>query len=82
MNIFSSINKGANVGIDIGSYSVKLVQLVSKPKGISINKVGYKELLDGKETSSTEIKEELVIKALSEHFKEQNIGRKKVSVAV
>ncbi len=71
------------IGLDIGTYSIKMVQLKDTPKGPTLVKLGYKEIpktLSESKASGTE--QDSIASVLRELWQEQKIKGRRVRLAV
>ena len=70
------------IGLDIGSYSIKVVQLDGTGRGYHLMKAGYKEFQQPLSITDDKVKGSLIISALDQLWKDLKIKNKKVSLCV
>jgi type IV pilus assembly protein PilM len=73
MPLISKKSKAA-IGVDIGSYAIKVVEMKQGPAGNQIVKVGLKKLLPGAIVDGEPMDRDAVITAIRELFEEQEIS--------
>lgn len=72
----------ATIGLDVGSYAVKVVEMTPKPEGSEITRVGIKKLLPGAIIDGEPMDRDAVVTAIREVFEEKNILNKEVASAI
>ena len=70
------------VGLDVGSYAVKVVEMKDTPTGSEIVKVGLKKLLPGAIVDGEPMDRDAVISAIREIYEEYDIANKETSSAI
>jgi type IV pilus assembly protein PilM len=70
------------VGLDVGSYAVKVVEMKDTPTGSEIVKVGLKKLLPGAIVDGEPMDRDAVISAIREVYEEYDIANKETSSAI
>jgi type IV pilus assembly protein PilM len=70
------------VGLDVGSYAVKVVEMKDTPTGSEIVKVGLKKLLPGAIVDGEPMDRDAVISAIRDVFEEYDIANKETSSAI
>ncbi len=85
LNRFNPLEKlfgqRVRLGLDIGTYSIKAVQLQDTPGGLSAVKLGYKQI-QPEESKSSEIGESSLARTISELWKEQMIKSRRVKLVI
>jgi len=70
------------VGLDVGSYAVKAVEMKETPSGSQIVNVGFKKLLPGAIVDGEPMDRDAVISAIREIYEETGIDNKEVASAI
>jgi type IV pilus assembly protein PilM len=71
-----------SVGIDVGSYAVKAVEMKETPSGNQIVNIGVKKLLPGAIVDGEPMDREAVVSALREIYEETGIENQEVASAI
>jgi type IV pilus assembly protein PilM len=71
-----------SVGVDVGSYAIKVVEMKPTPTGCEIVKVGLKKLLPGAIVDGDPMDREAVISAIKEIIEEKGILNREVASAI
>jgi type IV pilus assembly protein PilM len=72
----------SKVGLDVGSYAVKIVEMKETPTGSEIVKVGLKKLLPGAIVDGEPMDRDAVISAIREVYEEREIENKEAASAI
>jgi len=70
------------IGVDIGSYSVKVLELKSKKNGYLLKNLNHKELTSDVISEGTIVDYGEVVNSINDIFKESNFSHKKVAAAL
>lgn len=69
------------VGLDIGAYAVKVVQVKETSKGCAVVKLGYREI-PKLQTSISQIESNALVSTIAELWREQKIGVRQVRLVI
>ena len=70
------------VGLDVGSYAIKVVEMKETPTGSEVVKVGVKKLLPGAIVDGEPMDRDAVTSAIREIYEEQDIQNKEAASAI
>ncbi|MFH1312810.1 MAG: type IV pilus assembly protein PilM [Candidatus Eisenbacteria bacterium] len=72
----------STIGLDVGSYAIKVVEMKQTAAGSEITKVGVKKLLPGAIVDGEPMDRDAVVTAIKEVFEEKEITNKEVVSAI
>lgn len=75
-------DEGIKIGLDIGTFSVKVVQMKDTVKGPLLQKVGYAQIPEPPDAATEGAREQLIAQTLEELWKRQGIKTRHVNLVI